>query len=156
QNASDIEKRRAELEAQLAENKEAQLWLRHELEAAQKQLQAQHQNSSTEQTTLQARIKELEAAHAAVEQKVTTLSESWAGETRGRESSEQNAGDIEKRRAGLESELARNTETQAQLRRDLEALQEQLRAQQQSSSVEQTTLQSRIKELETAHSSVEQ
>src|SRR5207247_5575966 len=59
QQAGEIGKQTSKLETELAENKQAQVKLRHELEKAQKQQQAQQQSSGAEQARTEARIKEL-------------------------------------------------------------------------------------------------
>src|SRR5207253_1820066 len=68
--AGEIGQYRSKLEAELAENKQAQARLQQELEASQKQLRAQRDSSGTEQIKLEVRTQELQATHAEVEQKV--------------------------------------------------------------------------------------
>src|SRR5262249_40310208 len=120
------------------------------------QLQAHQQSAGADQSKLEARIAELQAAHTAVGQKVAALTEALARETRLREDAEHHANEIGKHRAELETELAQNKATQAELREQLETSQKQLQSQQQSSGAEQSKLEARIKELDAAQTALEQ
>src|SRR5262249_26957129 len=140
----------------LTEHKETEAQLRREVGQTQKKLQTQQGSSGTGQNKLQARIKELQGAHSAVEQKGNALTETLTQETKTPGSAERQANEVGKHHSELETELARNTEAQAKLREELETSQKQLQAQQQSSRAEQSQLASQVKELQTAHTAVEQ
>ena len=86
-----------------------------------------------------------------MEQEVRRLTEALAAESRLRVGAEQKAGEIEKHRAKLEAELAGNKQALEQLRQEMETAQKQLQAQQETSGVEQTKLEARTKELQSAH-----
>lgn len=147
--ASESAKRWGELEAELAENKGAQAHLRQELEEAQKQLKAQWQPSSGDhRSTLEARTKELQAAHAEVEQQVQRAKEALAEETRRREGAEQQAAVIGQRRAELEGELDH-------VRRELDLARQQHQAQQERTRTEQLQIEARTLELQAAQAAVE-
>src|SRR5262249_34136399 len=74
QQTGEIEKKRRELESQLGQ-------LRQELNAAQGLLQEQKESSGVEQSRLQGRTQELQAAQVEVEQQVKRLTESLAEQT---------------------------------------------------------------------------
>jgi hypothetical protein len=78
------------LEAELAQNKQAQTALRQELEAAQQQLQAQQERAGAEQSRLEARARELQAD---VEQQLKRLTEALVVETGRRERGQQADGE---------------------------------------------------------------
>ncbi len=134
--------RRATAEQQaaelLAQRTEAQTQLRAELVAKQQQLDAQVQTHNVELGNLTERTKELETAqaalaelksqHASVTQQVESLNASLAAETNRRTTGEQQAAELVARRAELEQELSRRTETQVQLRAEMAAQQQQLDA----------------------------
>src|SRR5207253_1512283 len=141
--------RRCELEAQLGQ-------FRQELENAQKQLEAQQEGSIGEQSTLVARIQELLAMQAEVEQQVNSLTEAFAEETKRREAAEQQAGEIGERRSELEAQLAERQQAQARLQHELEESQNHLRVQQEGTLAEQTKFGARIKELQVTQVEVEQ
>src|SRR5262249_34263549 len=105
QQAAEIGKHRSQLEAELVQNKQAQTELRQELERVQKELESQEESSGTEQIRLEAEIRELQAAKSEAEQQVRKLTESLAQESIRRESAEALAGEIEKRRSKLETQL---------------------------------------------------
>src|SRR2546421_496387 len=98
----------------IAKNRGAHGNVRERFEKAQKELQAQQQNSAAERSQLEARIKEQQAAHVEVEQKVASLKETLVQETRRRESAEQQVDEIGKHRNELETQLGK-------LRQELEA-----------------------------------
>src|SRR5439155_554453 len=142
QQAGEIGQRRSELETQLGQ-------LRQELENAHKQAQTQQGISLAEQARLEARIQELQSAQAGVEQQVKKLTETLQEETKLRQGAEQQVGEIGQRRSELEAQLG-------QLRQELESAHEQAHGQQTISLAEQTRLEARIQELQSAHSGVEQ
>jgi hypothetical protein len=117
--------------------------LRQELEASQKQLQAQQERSHLEQIRLEARTQELQAAQAEVQQQVKRLTEALAQETKRREGAEQQAGEIGQRRSELETELAQNQQAQASLRQELEASQKELEGSGRIAFAEQSKLEAR-------------
>src|SRR5205807_2006237 len=104
----------------------------------------------------EARTQQLQTTQAEVEQQVKRLMEALAAENHRRENAEQQAVEIGQRRSELEAELGKNKQTQAQLRQELETLQKQLCAQQESSGAEQTRLEVRTKELQATQAEVEQ
>src|SRR5262249_8867985 len=119
------------------------------------QLAKSKPKESAEQPGLTARATELQAAQADVLQQVKRLTESLTAETRRREGAEQQAGETDRQRKELESQLAEAKQVQADLRQDLERALKQLLAQQKSSGAEHAKLEARIKELETAQDVVE-
>src|SRR2546421_210077 len=133
--------RKRDLEVQMAQ-------LREELEASQKQLGSQQENSSVEQSKLETRIQELQATKLQVEQQIKGMKEALAEETKRRKVTEHQSGEIGARRNELEAQLA-------PLRQELEASQKQLRSHQESSSAEQASLQGQFKEWDGAKSEVE-
>jgi chromosome segregation ATPase len=147
QQAGEIGLRCSELHAELARNNQAQAQLRYELQASQQQLQSQQESFNTEQTWLETRTQQLQSAKVEVEQKVTELTEALTQETRLRKGAEQQAGEISLRRDELETELAKNTQVQAQLRNELEESQNQFQAQRQIYIAEQAKLEARTREL---------
>ena len=92
--ASESRQQRGELQAELLKINQAQVRLRQELEASQKQLGAQQTGSRAEQNRLEGRIKELQAAQPEVEQQVKRLTEMLAAETKRREAAEQRAAQL--------------------------------------------------------------
>src|SRR5262249_39840544 len=112
EQADQIDRHRSELEGELTKHQQAAARLQQDPGSSKKQLQEQQQSSSAEQSKLEARIKDLQAAHEAAEQKVSSLTETLAQQTKDRESAESQARDIEKRRSDLEARLE-------QLRKDL-------------------------------------
>src|SRR5262249_26478818 len=143
-------------------------------------------NYLAEQSKLESRTKELQAAQAAVEQKVASLTEALASEAKRREAGERLAADGLERRRDLEGQLAKSQETEERVRRDLEALErgkrrneleaelaehkqaqaqlqrqldevrKQLQAKQESSTIEQSKLEARTQDLQAAQSEVVQ
>ena len=79
---------RADVALCLLEHKQLLAGLRHELEEIQRQLTALKQDYLAEKSKLETRIKELQEAQEAAEQKVTSLSEALEYETRRREAVE--------------------------------------------------------------------
>ena len=156
-------KRRSELEVELAHNKLAQAQLQQELEEVQKQLQTLKENYLAEKSRLEGRTEELLAEQATMEQKLRTLTEALAFETKRRGAIEKMAvesfkrcrelegqlakqqtaektlqGQLEspegaKRRGELEAELTRNKGVQAKLCEPLKKARKQLHAQPESS-----------------------
>ena len=130
-------KRRGELEAELARNKEVQAKLCEQLRKAQKQLQAQAENGQPPRLDVQ--LPELQVAQAQVEQQISRLSEALAQETRRRESAEQQARETGQSRTELETQLAHT-------RQELEASHKQLQIQvDRSGAVKQARLEGLIR-----------
>jgi chromosome segregation ATPase len=148
-SAREFGQLRSDLEAQVG-------LLLQQLETAQKQHQTQLQTTSAEQTRLQTHTEGLESAHAALEEQVNRFAESLARETKRRGVAEQETAEAVMRRSQLETELAENKQAQSQLRQDLEAAQKQQQAQRESSSAEQTRLETQIKDLQVARETAEQ
>ncbi|HEV2436629.1 MAG TPA: response regulator, partial [Verrucomicrobiae bacterium] len=149
QQAVEIEQRRSELEAELGR-------LRQQLEEARNQQQAQQESSRVEQSKLEARTEELQANRTTAEERIKSLVEALAAETRRREAAEQQAAQLAKRQSELEAELAENKRVQAELQLELEEAQKQLRVQAEGSRAEQSRLEARTKELQAAQAGVEQ
>jgi chromosome segregation ATPase len=145
---SEISQHRAELETALAENKQAQARLQHDLEVSQTQLQAQRATSRSEQTRLEARANELEAAQADLWQQVKRLTETLGAETTRREDAERQTSEIGQRRSELEAELAQNKQAQARLQQDLGVSKAHLQAQRENYLAEQSKVEARTKELQ--------
>ena len=180
QQAGEIGQRRSELEAELAENKQAQARLRQQLEEVQRQLQALKENYIAERSRLEARMKELQAAQApAGAEGQASLTETLADETKRPGGAEQQGGEVaeQSNRAGrrgalnavrefvedkvrllmkakpredVEQEAAENAEH----RRGLEASQKELQAHQESSGAQQTRLAGLSQELQAAQADV--
>jgi predicted nucleic acid-binding Zn-ribbon protein len=106
---------RGDLEAELAENKQIQARLRQQLAVVQRQLEELKENYNAERSRLEARTKELQANQSEVEQKVKSLTNALASETKRRELVERLAVDAFKRRRELETELAKKQETEKAL-----------------------------------------
>src|SRR5207249_7616502 len=119
--AGEVGKRRTELEAELAQNKQAQARLRQQLEEIQKQAQALKSNHLAGQSKLEARTQELQAAQMPVEEKIRSLTEALAFETKRREAVERMAVDAFKRRRELEAKLAKMQEAEKSLQGQIEA-----------------------------------
>src|SRR5207249_2849032 len=75
-------------------------------------VQALKNNYLAGQSKLEARAKELQAAQTPVEEKIKTLTEALAWETKRREAVERMAADAFKRRRELEARLAKNEEAE--------------------------------------------
>jgi DNA-binding response OmpR family regulator len=151
---------RGKLKAALEENQKTQACLLQKMEETRLEFQTQQQGGATEQSNIEARMKELEAAqaelaelksqHANVTQQVQSLNASLAAESGRRTTAEQQAAELVVRRAELEQELTRRSQTQAQLLAELAAKQPQLDAQVQAHNAELGNLSERTKELEAA------
>ncbi len=113
--------RRGELEADLAEKQPALAKLKEQLEQAQQQRQALEENYRAERAKLETRTKELQSAEAPVGEKIKSLTEALAMETKRREAVERLAVDAFKRRRELESQLAQQVAAEKKLQRELEA-----------------------------------
>ena len=135
--------------SQLAANLGAQAKLREDLEKARNELLARQETSRVEQTTLEARIKELELAQGEAEHNVNRMNEAMAEEASHWEG-------IGQRRNELEAILAEDKQTEAALRRDLEAAQKASQEQQKRSRADHSKHEATIKELETNEVSLEQ
>src|SRR5207302_1488077 len=135
---------------------------------------------------LEALTEELQAAQAPADEKIKSLTEALAQETKRREAVERMAVDAFKRRRELEAQLAKNQEAekalqreieaperakqrgkleaelaenrqaQAQLRHDLEESQKQAQGPQKSAGAEPSALEARTQELHTTQAEVEQ
>src|SRR5262249_15962730 len=130
-------------------NQQAQAQLREELEEAQRELRAERERSSVQQS------KESGAGQADVLLGVKRLTEMLAEETKRRKEAEQRAGDFDKKRGELEAELTGNQQVQTRLRQDSDELQKQLQGLKETSGAEQTRLEARVQELQSAQSEVE-
>jgi chromosome segregation ATPase len=130
--------------------------LRAELAELQQQLDAQVQSHNVELDNLAKRTKELETSRRAVEERVNTLTQALAAETKRCENAKQQAANFDGQRNELASELAASRQTRTQLRAELAELQQQLDARVQSHNVELDNLTKRTKELETSRRAVEE
>src|SRR5262249_49085283 len=147
--AADTGQRHTEVQSQLT-------LLGQQLEESRKQFEKHRETSATEQSGLETRIRELQAAKTEVEQQVARLTSALADGTRRRESGEQQANEIGKRRSELEAEVATGKQAQTELAQELQALQKQLQAQQEASRVEQARLEASGQDLQSAKFKVEQ
>jgi len=148
EQTTHICKQRNDLEGDLTKVKLAEGQLRQELEAAQKQLQALHDSSSSERTRLEARTQEVLAAKLEAERQVQRLTDSLAQETARRQGVEKQVDDFSKRRSELEAQLTQNKQTQAQLQSELEELQKQLEAQRENSTAELARFEARTMDMQ--------
>src|SRR5207253_4665338 len=84
QQAGKFGQQRSDLEVELGQ-------LRQQLEEARNQQRAQQESSRAEQSNLQARLKELQANQITVEERIKSLVEALAAETKCREAAEERA-----------------------------------------------------------------
>src|SRR5262249_28838876 len=91
-SASGNPKERAELEARLAETRNAQAQLLQNLDESQRALKAQQESFKAEQARLEAQVRALQTAKAEAEQKVEQLSQSLAEEDKEPEKTEPDSG----------------------------------------------------------------
>lgn len=155
QKAAEISQRRSTLETELATSNEAQTQLRSQLAAQQQKQQAEIDNHKAELDRLAGRTREIEASRAEVEERVKTLTQSLAAETKKFEGAEKQSADINQRRSALEAELAAGNQAQAQLRAQLAEQQQKLDGQVQSHQAELGNLAARTRELEASRAAVE-
>jgi len=136
QQASRIGQDRSQLEAALTDARQAQAGLQHELEIAQKQLQAQQESNRANETELQALTGQLQTAQAGVEEQIKQLTENLAAEAKRRGVAEQQTGELGQKRRELENQLANlaqqleeaqtQLEEETQMRQQLQQAQKQL------------------------------
>jgi DNA-binding response OmpR family regulator len=162
--AAELEARRAELEKELEQRSQAQEQLHKELAEQQTRLNTQVETHQGEVGNLSTRLKELEVAqaslaelknqHAGVTAQVQTLTESLAAESNRRTSAEQQAAELETRRAELEKELEQRSQAQEQLRKELAEQQTRLDAQVETHQGEVGNLSTKLKELDAAQNAL--
>src|SRR5262249_35838200 len=114
------DKRRADLEVELSTVNRSQTRLEQDLEASRKKLDAVTEFSATEQSRLEARIRELQSAKADVEEQLSRLTERLGQETKQRESAEQQAAQLGEQRRQLEAQVGQVVQQLTQARRDTE------------------------------------
>ena len=164
QTAAELAARRAELERELAQRTQTQEQLRAELAEKQQRLDAQVQTHNVELENFGARVKELEATRAALEDlqaehagvagQVRSLTETLTTESSRRESAEKQSAELAARRAELESELAQRSLTQEQLRAELAEQQGRLNAAIETHNQEVQKFEARVKELAAAQTAL--
>lgn len=162
--AVELTARRTELELELAQRTQSQEQLRAQLAEQQQRLDAQVQTHNSEVGNLSARLKEFEAAQAALAAlklqhadatgQVQALTEALTAECGRRESVEKHAAELMARRTELEQEVARRSHTHEQLRAELADQERRLKAQAEVHHVELGNLATRTKELEAAQAAL--
>jgi len=118
------------------------------LEATQHERDTQSKNFLAKQSKLDSRITDLESIQRDLEKLVQHLTSNLEGETKRREAAEQQMDGLGTRRRELESELAKQRQAEAQLRRQLEVTQTDLDTQRQNYLAEQTKLETKTKQSE--------
>jgi DNA-binding response OmpR family regulator len=154
--ASETANRQSQLEAELAEIKQAQEQVRQQLEAAQNQLRAQSPGSDGDRAMLEATVVKLQTQRATWEEKLQSLSEALAIETKRWEDAEQQALQVAQRERELEAELAGYQQTQAQLQQELADARKQHQADVESAAAERSQLETRSQEMQAAYVAAEQ
>jgi chromosome segregation ATPase len=91
------------------------------LEEVQRQVDALKERYLKEQSRLEVQTQDLQAAQTPVEQKIKSLTEALAFETKRREAVERLAVDAFKRRRELEAQLTKHQEAEKALRLEMEA-----------------------------------
>jgi DNA-binding response OmpR family regulator/DNA repair exonuclease SbcCD ATPase subunit len=164
QQTAELVARRTELEQELAQRSQTQEQLRAELATREQLLNEQVQTHNAKLGNLEERTKELAAARAAlaelkshnanVTSQVQSLTESLATEANRRTTAEQQTVELIARRAELEQELARRSQTHEQLHAQLAEQQQRLDAQVQAHDVELGQFADRTRELESAQAAL--
>ncbi len=120
------------------------------------QMQEQRQLSDAQVGDLMEQAKEFEASRAAVDEKIESLNQALAAETKHRENAEQQTASLNLQRNALETDLTASKQTQAELRTQLEEQQRLAGAQVQSHKLEIEKLTGRSKELEASGAAMEE
>jgi len=146
---------RSSLEQELAQRTQTEGQLRHELAEERTRLQTEVQSLSAERSKLAAKTQALAAAEATVatlkDEGATTerrLSESLAQETERLAAAESQAQALAELRSSLEQELAQRTQTEEQLRQELDEKQTRLQTEVRTLSAERSKLEAKAQELE--------
>ena len=156
QKAAEINERRSALEKELAASNQAQTELRAQFAELQQKFDAQVQVHQLELAKLGGQTKGFEADRAALEEKIKSLTDTLAAETRRSERAEQLSSDIAQRRNALESELAASNQAQEQMRAQLAEQQKRLDSEVHTHHVQIDSLAGKTKELEAVRLAVEE